>query len=74
MKSRASFFRIDMMYMIFLDVKYFSLVCLSIYCEKLAVKTTLTAMGLFFAGKLNYCPSDIILNSIALKCQCLKHT
>ena len=74
MKSGAPFFRIDIMYMIYLDVKYFSVVCLSIYYEKLAVKTTLTTMGHFFAKKLNYCPSDIICNSIALKYQCLKHT
>ena len=39
MKSGAPFFRIDIMYMIYLDVKYFSVVCLSIYYEKLAVKT-----------------------------------
>ena len=64
------FFRSDMMYMIFLDVKYFSVLCLSIYYEKLAVKT----MGPFFAVKLNYCPSDIIYNSLALKCQSLKQT
>ena len=60
--------------MIYLDVKYFSVFCLSIYYEKLDVKTALTMMGHFFAKKLNYCPSDIICNSIALKCQCLKHT
>ena len=74
MKSGVSFFHIGVMYMIYLDVKYFSVVCLSIYYEKLAVKTTLTAMGHFFVKKLNYCPSDIICNSIPLKCQCLKHT
>ena len=62
MKSGAPFFRIDIMYMIYLDVKYFSVVCLSIYYEKLAVKTTLTTMGHFFGKKLNYCPSDIICN------------
>ena len=56
-KSGASFFRIDIMYMIYLDVKYFSIVCLSIYCEKLPVKTTLTTMEHLFAKKLNYCPS-----------------
>ena len=67
MKSGAPFFRIDIMYMIYLDVKYFSVVCLSIYYEKLAVKATLTTMGDFFAKKLNYCPSDI-------KCQWFKHT
>ena len=68
------FFRIDMMCMIFLDVNYFSVLCLSIHYEKLAVKTTLTTIGHFFAMKLNYCPSDIICNSIALKCRSLKHT
>ena len=57
MKSVAPFFRIDIMYMIYLDVKYFSVVFLSIYYEKLAVKTTLTAIGHFFAKKLNYCLS-----------------
>ena len=62
MKSGAAFFRIDIMYMIYLDVKYFSVVCLSIYYEKLAVKTTLTTMGHFFVKKLNYCLSDIICN------------
>ena len=60
--------------MIYLDVKYISFVCLSIYYDKLAVKATLTTMGHFFAKKLNYCLSDIICNSVALKCQCLKHT
>ena len=53
MKSGAPFFRIDMINTIYLDVKYFSVVCLSIYYEKLAVKTTLTMMGHFFAKKLN---------------------
>ena len=61
------FFRIDMMHLIFLDVKYFPIFCLRNYYEELAVKTTLTTMGHFFAMKLNYCPSDIICNSIALK-------
>ena len=74
MKSGAPFSRIDIMYMIYLDVKYFSVVCLSIYYEKLAVKTTLTTMGHFFAKKLNFCPSDIICNSIALEYHCLKRT
>ena len=74
MKSGAPFFRIDLMFMIYLDVKYFSVVCLSICYEKLALKTALITMGHFFAKRLNYCPSDIIYNSIALKCQCLKHT
>ena len=31
MKSGAPFFHIDIMYMIYLDVKYFSVACLSIY-------------------------------------------
>ena len=74
MKSGAPFLSIDIIYMIYLDVKYFSVVYLSIYYEKLAVKTVLTTMGHFFAKKLNYCPSDMICNSVALKCQCLKHT
>ena len=34
MKSEAPFFRIDIMYMINLDVKYFLVVCLTIYDEK----------------------------------------
>ena len=67
MKSGALFFRIDIIYIIYLDVKYFSVICLSIYYEKPTVKITLTTMGHFFAKKLNYCPSDIICNSIALK-------
>ena len=62
MKSGAPFFGIDIKYMIYLDVKYFLVVYLSIYYEKLAVKTTLTTMGHFFGKKLNYCPSDIICN------------
>ena len=45
--SGAPFFGIDIMYMIYLDVKYFSIVCLNIYYEKPAVKTTLTTMGHF---------------------------
>ena len=53
--------------MIYLDFKYFSVVCLSIDYEKAAVKTTLTTMGHFFGKKLNFCPSDITCNSIALK-------
>ena len=72
MKSGATFFRIDIIYMIYLNVKYCPVVCLSIHCEKHAVKITLKTMGHFFAKKLNFCPSDIILNSIALKCKCLK--
>ena len=73
MKSGAPFFRIDIMYMIYLNVNFLSVVCLSIYYEKLTVKTTLTTIGHLFAIKLNYCQSNIICNSIALKCQCLKH-
>ena len=38
MKSGAPFFRIDIMYMIYLDGKYFSVVCLNIYYEKFPVK------------------------------------
>ena len=45
-KSGAPFFLIDIMYMIYLDVKYFSVVCLSIYYEKLTVKTALTTMDI----------------------------
>ena len=60
MKSGAPFFHIDVMYMIYLHVKYVSVVCRSIYYEKLAAKTTLTVIGHFFAKKLNYCSSDII--------------
>ena len=60
MKSGAPFYRIDIIYMIYLDVKYFSVVCLSINYEEFAVKTTLTTMRHFFAKKLNFCPSDII--------------
>ena len=51
--------------MIYLDVEYFSVVCLSIYYEKPAIKTTLRTMEHCFAMKLNYCPSDIICNSVA---------
>ena len=60
--------------MIYPNVKYFSVVCLSIYYDKSAVKTALTTMGHFFANKSNYCPSDIICHSVALKYQCLKQT
>ena len=67
MKSGAPLFGIDTMYMIDLDVKYFSVVCLSIFYEKPAIKTVLATMGYFFAKKLNYCPSDIICDSVALK-------
>ena len=74
MKSCAPFFIINIMYLIYLDVKYFSVVCLSIYYVELAVKITLTKMGHFFAKELNYCPTDIICNSIALKCHYLKRT
>ena len=72
--SGAPFFGIDIMYMIYLDVKYFSIVCLSIYYEKPTVKTMLTTMGHFFEKKLDYCPSNISCNSNVLKYQCLKHT
>ena len=73
MKSGATFSSIDIIYMIYLDVKYFSVVCPSIYHEKITVKTTLTTMRHSFEKKLNFCSSNIILNSIALKCQCSKH-
>ena len=73
-KSGAPFFHIDINFMIYLDAKYFSVVCLSMYYKKLAVKTKLITMGHFFAKKLNLCSSDIIWNLLALKCQCLKHT
>ena len=73
-KPVAPFFGMDITYMIYLDVTYFSVVCLTIYYEKPAVKTMLTTMGYFFSKKLNYCPSDIICNSFPLKCLCLKYT
>ena len=73
-KYGETFFCVDIMYITYLDVKYFLVVCLSIYYEKPVEKTTLITTGYFFAKKLNYCPFDIICNSIALKCQCLKHT
>ena len=60
MKSDAIYFCIDIIYMIYLHVKDFSVVCLSICYEKLAVKTVLTSVGYFFVKKLNFCPSDII--------------
>ena len=60
--------------MIYLDMNYFLVVCVSIYYKKLDVKSKQTTMEHFLTKKLNYCPSDKILNSIALKCQCLKHT
>ena len=56
-KSGVPFFRIDIIYIIYLDVKYFLVVCLSIYHEKRAVKTTLTAIRHFFSKKLKFCPS-----------------
>ena len=40
-KYGAPFFRTDIMYMIYLHVKYFPVVCLSIYYEKFAAETTL---------------------------------
>ena len=60
MKSDASFFRIDIIYMIYLGVKYLSVVCLNICYEKLGIKTKLTTVGHFLAKKLVFCPSDII--------------
>ena len=38
MKTEAPFFPIDIMFMIYLDMKYFSVVFLIIYYEKFAVK------------------------------------
>ena len=46
MKSGAPLFGIDVMYLIDLDVKYFSVVCLSIYYVSPAVITALTMMGI----------------------------
>ena len=60
MKSGALFFRIHVAYMIYLDVERFSVVCLSVYNEKVAVKTTFTVIGHCFAEKLSFCPPDII--------------
>ena len=54
MISGVPFFRIDIMYMIYLDVKYFPVVCLNIYYKKPAIKTTFITMGHFFAKKLNF--------------------
>ena len=39
------------MYIIYLDMKYFSVVWPSIYYEKVAVKSALTALVHFFAEK-----------------------
>ena len=47
MISGTPFFGIYITYMIYLDVKYFSIVCLNIHYEKPAVKTTLKTMGHF---------------------------
>ena len=47
--SGALFFRIDIIYMIYLDVKHFSVVCLSICYEKLAIKTAFKTIGHLFA-------------------------
>ena len=60
--------------MFYLDVKYLLVVCLCIYYEKVAVKTTLTTMGHFFEKKLNFFPSGIIWNSNYVKGNCFKHT
>ena len=49
---------LHLIYMIYFDTKY--LVYLSICYEKIAVKTTLTSAGHFFAKKLDFCPSNII--------------
>ena len=74
MKSSAPFFRIDIIYMNYLNMNYFPVMCLSINYEKLAVNTTLTTTEHFLAKKLYFRPSDIIQNSIELKWQCLEHT
>ena len=47
MKSAGPFFRIDIMYMIYLAVNYFSVVCLSIYHEKLTAKTLMQRLNIF---------------------------
>ena len=47
-KSDTPFFGIDIMYMIYLDVRYFSIVCLSIFYKKPVVKTALTTMSLLY--------------------------
>ena len=70
----GTIFGIDIMYMIYPNVKYFSVICLSIYYDKSAVKTALTTMGHCFAKKLNNYLSNIICNSVALKYKCLKQT
>ena len=72
MKPGAPFFLINIIYIIYLDIKYLSVVVLSIYYEKPAAKTTLKMMRHFFAKKLHFCPPDIACNSVALKCLCLK--
>ena len=74
MKSGAPFFRIDIIYIIYLDVKYLSEVFLSIYYEKPTAKTTLKMMRHFFAKKLHFSPTHITWDSTALKWQCFKHT
>ena len=57
------FFSIDMIHMIYPDVKYFSGLCVSIYYKKLSVKTTLTMMEHFFAKKLNFLRPHLFLKS-----------
>ena len=74
MNSDSPFSCIDIIYVIYLDVKYLSVVFLSIYYEKPVAKPTLKMMRHFFAKKLHFCPPDITWDSIALKCQCIKHT
>ena len=78
MKSGAPFFHMDILYTIYLDVKYFSVVCLGIYYKKLSVQTTLTTMRHFFVKNLNLsssgklevdgCPSkkDLFRQSVLL--------
>ena len=53
-KLEVPFFRTDIIYMIYFDMKYFSVACLSIYYEKLAVKTTLKFLSLWHNSKF-YC-------------------
>ena len=66
MNSDSQFSCIDIIYVIYLDVKYLSVVFLSIYYEKPVAKPTLKMMRHFFAKKLHFCPPDITWDSIAL--------
>ena len=47
-------------------MRFFSVVCLSIYYEKNTAKTALTMMRLFFAKELNFCPSDINVSCVKM--------